>query len=81
MSFVNCGRISIVPTRPKMSVVQLLKGYSEAWHRTEFSRKFYSCKICFQVSSLFWCVYVNFWCNLPHYPCHFPCALRFYCAA
>jgi hypothetical protein len=53
MSFVNGGRISIVPTRPRMSVVQLLKDYSEARHRTEFSHSFYSCKICFQVTSLF----------------------------
>ena len=37
----------------EMSVVQLLKDYSEARHQTEFSRNFYSCKICFQVTSLF----------------------------
>jgi hypothetical protein len=58
MSIVNGRRISDVPTRPRMSVVQLLKEYSEARHRTEFSRNFYSCKICFQVISLiFICVY------------------------
>ena len=51
ISVMNVGRISIVPTKPRMSVVQLLKDYSEARHRTEFSRKFYSCKICFQVTS------------------------------
>lgn len=51
MSVVNGGRRSIVPTRPRMSVVQLLKDYSEARQRTEFSRNFYSCKICFQVTS------------------------------
>lgn len=48
MSVMNGGRISNVPTRPRMSVVQLLKEYSEARHHTEFSRNFYSCKICFQ---------------------------------
>ena len=53
MSVVNGVRISIVPTTPRMSVVQLLKDYSEARHRTEeFIRKFYSCQICFQVTSL-----------------------------
>lgn len=51
MPVVNDGRMSIVPTRPRMSVVQLLKDYSEARRRTEFSRNFYSCKICFQVTS------------------------------
>lgn len=57
MSVVNGGRISIVPARPMMSVVQLLKDYSEARHWTEFSRNFYSCKICFQVTSpIFICV-------------------------
>ena len=50
VSIVNGGRISNVPTRPRMSVIQLLKEYSEARHRTEFSRNFYSCKICFQVT-------------------------------
>jgi len=53
ISVVNCGRISIVPTRPIMSLVQLLKYYSEARHQTEYSRNFYSCRICFQVTSLF----------------------------
>ena len=53
MSVVNGGRISILPTRTRMSVVQLLKDYSEARHQTEFSRNFFSCKICFQVTSLF----------------------------
>jgi len=53
MSVVNGARMSIVPTRPRMSVVQLLKDYNEARHRTEFSRNFYSCKICFQVISPF----------------------------
>ena len=53
MSVENGGRKSIVPTRPRMLVVQLLKDYSEARLRTEFSRNFYSCKICFQATSLF----------------------------
>ena len=52
ISDLNCGRISTLPTRPRISVVQLLKNYSEARHRTEFSRNFYSCKICFQLTSL-----------------------------
>ena len=53
MSVMNCGRISILPTIPRMSVVQLLKDYSEAGHWKELSRNFYSCKICFHVNSLF----------------------------
>ena len=53
MSVVNVGRMTIVPTRPRISVVQLLKDYSEARHWKEFSRTFYSCKIRFQVTSLF----------------------------
>jgi hypothetical protein len=53
MSVMNCGRISILPTIPRMSVVQLLKDYSEAGHWKELSCNFYSCKICFQVNSLF----------------------------
>jgi hypothetical protein len=40
-SVENGRRISIVPTRPKVSVVQLLKDYSESRQRTEFSRNFY----------------------------------------
>jgi hypothetical protein len=52
ISDLNCGRISTLPTRPRISVLQLLKYYSEARHRTEFSRNFYSCKICFQLTSL-----------------------------
>ncbi|XP_023717242.1 E3 ubiquitin-protein ligase RNF14 isoform X2 [Cryptotermes secundus] len=36
------------PTRPRMSVVKLLREYDEARQRTEFNRNFYTCKICFQ---------------------------------
>ena len=38
-----------VTNRPRMSVVQLLREFDEARQRTEFSRNFYTCKICFQV--------------------------------
>ncbi|XP_069685179.1 E3 ubiquitin-protein ligase RNF14-like [Periplaneta americana] len=34
--------------RSRMSLVQLLKEFNEARQRTEFSRNFYTCKICFQ---------------------------------
>lgn len=70
LSIFNDGRISNVPTVPRMSVVQLLKEYSEARYRTEFSRNFYSCKICFQVTSLVF-VYVCtivFRCIVQHCP-------------
>jgi hypothetical protein len=51
-STVNGGRRYNAPSRPRMSVVQLLKEYNEARQRTEFNRNFHTCKICFQVTSL-----------------------------
>lgn len=50
-STVNSGR-RYAPTRPRMSVVRLLREYDEARQRTEFNRNFYTCKICFQVTFL-----------------------------
>jgi hypothetical protein len=71
MSIVSGERMFSVPTIPRMSVVKQLKDYSEARHRIEFSRNFYSCKICFQVSFPILNVVRNFRCNVPHCPCHF----------
>jgi hypothetical protein len=50
-STVNSGR-RYAPTRPRMSVVQLLREYDEARQRTEFNRNSYTCKICFEVTFL-----------------------------
>lgn len=47
-STMNSGRRYNASTRPKMSVVQLLREYNEARQRTEFNRNVYTCKICFQ---------------------------------
>jgi hypothetical protein len=49
-STVNIGRRYNAPTRPRVSVVRLLKEYNEARQRTEFNRNIYTCKICFQVT-------------------------------
>jgi len=52
ISDLNCGRISTLPTRPRLSVVRLLKKYTEARHRSELDRNFYSCKVCLQLTCL-----------------------------
>jgi hypothetical protein len=62
-SNVMSDRRSNAPTRPRMSVIQLLKEYNEARQRTEFSRNFYTCKICFQVTFLIF-VYMAFRYNI-----------------
>jgi hypothetical protein len=49
-SDMNGDSRSNAPTRPRMSVIQLLKEYNEDRQQTEFNRNFYACKICFQVT-------------------------------
>lgn len=49
-STVNGGRKCNALMRPRMSLVQLLIEYDEARRQMEFSRNFYTCKICFQVT-------------------------------
>jgi hypothetical protein len=46
------GRRFNAVARPRISVVQLLKEYSEGRQQTEFNRNVFTCKICFQVTSL-----------------------------
>ena len=46
---VNAERKPGMTDRPRLSVVQLLREFDETRQRTEFSRNFYTCKICFQV--------------------------------
>jgi hypothetical protein len=38
--------------RPRMSVIQLLREYNEARQQREFNQNVFTCKICFQVTSL-----------------------------
>lgn len=51
-SNVMSGRRCSALARPRKSVIQLLKEYNEARQQTEFNRNVYTCKICFQVTSL-----------------------------
>jgi hypothetical protein len=66
-STANGGRIYNAPCRPRMSIVQLLREYDKTRQRMEFYRNFYTCKICFQVTSLLVCKFQVQWAGFLHH--------------